>query len=191
MEHFYDILKIVSEDLIIGRVYLGQYPNGIRQFTFAMSRAYGIENMTVLDHRTLYQSGTAPSKEQLAGLWEMRAVANAANTGVVAYLKFDLKPDGRLEARYRFMGLLEGLVEPVFAPSHFQLNDFTAFHDEIRVVGDDFMVGKYTTAAPPALQELFGPNSLGLFHLDTSSGGTQQFSLYYSLRRSQDAGYCQ
>ena len=48
------------------------------------------------------------------------------------------------------------------------------------------MVGKYTTAAPPALQELFGPNSLGLFHLDTSSGGTQQFSLYYSLRRSQN-----
>ena len=183
---YYDILKIVSEDLIIGRVYLGQYPNGIRQFTFAMSRAYGIENMSVLDHRTLYQSSTAPTKEQLAGLWEMRAVANAANTGVVAYLKFDLKPDGRLEARYRFMGLLEGLVEPVFAPSHFQLNDFTSFHDEIRVVGEDLMVGKYTTAAPPALQDLFGPNSLGLFHLDTSSGGTQQFSLYYSLRRSQE-----
>ena len=151
-----------------------------------MSRSYSIENMTVLDHRTLYQSSTAPSKEQLAGLWEMRAVANAANTGVVAYLKFDVKPDGRLEARYRFMGLLEGLVEPVLAPSHFQLNDFTSFHDEIRVVSDDFMVGRYTTAAPPALQELFGPNSLGLFHLDTSSGGTQQFSLYYSLRRSQN-----
>lgn len=182
---YYDILKVVSEDLIIGRVYLGEYPNGIRQFTFAMSRAYGVESMSVLDHQALYQSGAAPTKEQLAGLWEMRAVANAANTGVVAYLKFDLKPDGRLEARYRFMGLLEGLVEPVFAPGHFQLNDFTTFHDEIRVIANDLMVGKYTTAAPPALQELFGPNSLGLFHLDSSSGGTPQFSLYYSLKRSQ------
>ncbi len=184
---FYDILKIVNEDLIIGRVYLGEFPNGLRQFTFAMSRVYGLENMTVLDHRSLYQDGKAPTREELSGLWEMRAVANAANTGVVGYLKFDLKPDGRLEARYRFLGLLEGLVEPVFAADHFQLNDFTQFHDEIRVVGKDFLVGKYTTMSPPALHELFGPNSLGLFHLDTSIGGTRQFSLYYTLRRSEMA----
>jgi cholesterol oxidase len=182
---YYDIFKIVNEDLLIGRVYLGQYPNGVRLFTFPMSRAYGLDHMSVLDHRSLYLSGAAPTKEQLEGLWEMRAISNAANTGTVAYLKFDLKPDGRLEARYRFMGLLEGIVEPVFGQDHFQLNDFTHFHDEIRVVGKDFMVGKYTTMAPPALRELFGPNSLGLFHQDTSSGGTPQFSLFYTLRRSQ------
>ena len=39
-------------------------------------------------------------------------VSNANNTGVVAYLKFDHKPDGRLEARYQFLGLMEGLSEP-------------------------------------------------------------------------------
>jgi cholesterol oxidase len=185
---YYDILKIVNEDLIIGRPYLGEFPNGVRLFTFAMSRAYGLDQMTVLDHRALYTGGAAPTKEQLNGLWEMHAVANATDTGTIAYLKFDLKPDGRLEARYRFMGLLEGLVEPVFAPGHFQLNDFTRFHDEIRVVGKDFMVGKYTTASPPVLQEIFGPQSLGLFHQETSSGGTPQFSLYYTLRRSQLTG---
>ena len=182
---FYDILKIINDDLIVGRVYLGEFPNGARQFSFAMSRAYGLENMTVLDHRSLYQTGQAPTPEQLAGLWEMRAVANAANTGVIGYLKFDLMADGRLEARYRFLGLLEGHAEPVFAGDHFQLNDFTRFHDEIRVVGSRFMVGKYTTASPPAVPALFGPHSLGLFHQDTSAGGTPQFSFYYTLTRSE------
>ena len=123
---------MVNEDLLIGRVYLGEYPHGIRLFTFPMTRIYGLDNMTVDDHRALYQSSRAPKKEQLAGLWEMRMVANATNTGTVAYLKFDLKPDGRPEARYRFLGLLGGLVEPVFAQDHFQLNDFTPFHDDIR-----------------------------------------------------------
>jgi hypothetical protein len=181
---FYDIFKVISDDLLIGRVYLGAYPHGRRLFTFAMTRVYGLDNMTVSDHQTLYQRSPAPTKEQLAGLWEMRAIANAAATGVVAYLKFDVKPDGRIEARYRFLGLLEGMVDPVFTPEHFQLNDFTPFHDEIRYVGDDFLVGKYTTASPPALLDLFGPDSLGLFHLETSSGGSAQFSFYYTLRRS-------
>ncbi len=27
---FYDVFKIINEDLLIGRVYLGAYPNGIR-----------------------------------------------------------------------------------------------------------------------------------------------------------------
>jgi cholesterol oxidase len=182
---FYDIFKVVSDDLLIGRVYLGVYPHGRRQFTFPMTRSYSLDNMTVSDHQTLYQRSPAPTKEQLAGLWEMRAIANAAATGIVAYLKFDVKPDGRVEARYRFLGLLEGIVEPVFTPDHFQLNDFTPFHDEIRYVGDDFLVGKYTTGSPPALMELFGPNSLGLFHLETGSGGSPQFSFYYTLRRGK------
>lgn len=182
---FYDIFKVINEDLLIGRVYLGPFPGGRRLFTFPMTRAYSLDNLTVDDHHTFYQSAPAPTKEQLAGLWEMRAVANAGDTGVVAYLKFDPKPDGRLEVRYRFMGLLEGMVEPVFAPDHFQMNDFTPFHDEIRYVSKDFMVGKYTAASPPGLWQLFGPGSLGLFHQETSMGGSPQFSFYYTLRRSQ------
>jgi hypothetical protein len=103
----------------------------------------------------------------------------------VAYLKFDLQPDGRLEARYRFLGLLEGMVEPVFAQDHFQMNDFTPFHDEIRFVERDFMVGKYLTDPLPGYLELFGPDSLGLFHRETGPGGSPRFSFYYTLRRSQ------
>ena len=182
---FYDIFKVINQDLLIGRVYFGSYPNGVRMFTFPMTRVYGLSNMTVADHDLLYQRSPAPTAQQLNGLWEMQVIANASDTGVVAYLKFDLKPDGRLEARYRFLGLIEGLVEPVLGHDHFQLNDFTSFHDEIRYVDKEFLVGRYTTASPPGLSDLFGPNSLGLFHLEKSSGGTDQFSFLYTLTRSR------
>jgi cholesterol oxidase len=182
---FFDIFKVINDDLLIGRVYLGPFPKGRRLFTFPMTRVYTLNSLTVDDHRALYQSAPAPTREQLAGLWEMRAVANARDTGVVAYLKFDPKPDGRLESRYRFLGLLEGMSEPVFAQDHFQMNDFTPFHDEIRYVEKDFMVGKYLTASLPGFMDFFGPDSLGLFHLENSPGGAPQFSFYYTLRRSQ------
>ncbi len=181
---FYDIFKVVNHDLLIGRVYVGEFPHGVRLFTFPMARVYSLEAMTAADHELLYQRSAAPPAVQLAGVWEMRAVSNASDTGVIAYLKFDLKPDGRLEARYRFFGLFEGLVEPVLGGDHFQLNDFTPFHDEIRAVDEDFMVGRYTTASPAVLDELFGPGSLGLFHLDRNAGGGEQFSFYYTLTRS-------
>ncbi len=182
---FYDIFKVIDHDLLIGRVYLGNYPNGTRMFTFPMTRVYGLDHMTTADHDTLYQRSSAPTPSQLAGVWEMRAVANATDTGVAAYLEFDLKPDGRIEAHYNFMGLLEGLVHPVLGQDHFELDDFTPFHDEIRVVAPDFMVGKYVTATPPGLADLFGPGGLGIFQVTTGSNGQSQFGFDYTLTRSQ------
>ena len=76
----------------------------------------------------------------------MDMVSNANHAGGIAYLQFSNKPDGRFEARYQLMGLMEGLVVPSFLKDHFQLNDFTPFHDEIRKVSADFLVGKYVTA---------------------------------------------
>ena len=52
---FYDIFKIINNDLLIGRVYLGEYPHGTRVFTFPMSRRYGFGDMTVDDHAALYR----------------------------------------------------------------------------------------------------------------------------------------
>src|SRR5579863_4796057 len=181
---FYDVFKVVNQNLLIGRVYLGEYPNGTRMFTFPMTRVYGLDNMTTADHDLLYQRSPAPTPQQLAGLWEMRTVANATDTGVVAYLQFSLKPDGRIEAHYNFLGLLEGLVQPVLGQDHFELQDFTPFHDEIRYISDDFMVGKYVTSTPPSLANLFGPTSLGIFQVSTGSSGQPQFGFDYTLTRS-------
>jgi hypothetical protein len=62
------------------------------------------------------------------------------------------------------------------------LNDFTPFHDEIRKVADDFLVGKYVTPLPPAVAALTGNSSLGIFH--TESDGS--FGFYYTLTRAAE-----
>ena len=179
---FYDIFKVINEDLLIGRVYLGEYPNGARQVTFAMTRRYSFDQMTVDDHAALFAAGAAPSAAELEGVWRMDAISNANHAGGIAYLRCANKPDGRLEASYELMGLMEGLVVPSFLKDHFQLNDFTPLHDEIRKAGADFLVGKYVAPLPSALVPLFGSSSLGLFH--SEAGGA--FGFYYTLTRTAD-----
>ncbi|HQR32889.1 MAG TPA: GMC family oxidoreductase [Blastocatellia bacterium] len=181
---FYDVFKVINDDLLIGRVYLGRYPKGVRLFTFPMVRSYGLDQMTISDHKAIWDSAALPTKEQLAGLWEMRMVSNANNTGVVAYLKFDHKPDGRLEARYQFLGLIEGLADPTFGQEHFRMDDFTSFHDEIRFVNNDMLIGQYFTDARPPLLPLFGQDSLGIFQREQEADGDVRFGFKYWLSRS-------
>ena len=179
---FYDILKVINDDLIIGRVYLGEYPNGARVFTFSMTRKYGFAQMTVADHDALYAAGTVPTKETLNGAWRMDMVSNNNHLASAAYLGFELKPDGRLASHYQLMGLIEGLVLPSFTQDHFQLNDFTPFHDEIRQVDSDFMVGRYITGIVPDLSTIWNGADLGILH---SKPGTREFGFYYTLTRAE------
>jgi len=177
---FYDIFKVINQDLLIGRVYLGEYPNGIRQFTFPMTRKYSFEQMTVNDHAALYAAGAVPTAQDLQGVWRMDVISNANHATGAAYLSFDSNPDGTFQASYLLMGLMEGLVMPSFLKDHFQLNDFTPFHDEIRKVTSDFLVGKYVTNIPAAAAALTDDLSLGIIRSD--SGGN--FGFYYMLTRT-------
>ncbi len=176
---FYDVFKIINEDLMIGRVYLGEYPNGTRLFTFPMARRYAFSNMTVADHAALFGAGGAPTAASLNGVWRMDTISNANEAVGVAYLQFQNKADGTFKASYQLMGLMEGLVTPTFLQNHFQLTDFSVFHDEIRTVTADFLVGKYVTQLPPAVSQMVSNSSLGLFHTD--AGG--KFGFYYTLTR--------
>ncbi|MCP5109864.1 MAG: hypothetical protein GY953_03420, partial [bacterium] len=183
-EGYYDIFKVINENLLIGRVYLGNYPRGIRLFTFAMTREYGFNSMTVDDHRRLWAGSAVPAKQELDGVWRMDSISNANQAGSIAYLQFNHKPDGRLESRYQLLGLVEGLVTPSFTSNHFQLHDFTPFHDEIRKVDDNLMVGKYVMPLPPGAEALFPAASLGLLHTEETDAGGKRFGLYYLLTRS-------
>src|SRR5712692_9119063 len=145
-----------------------------------MTRKYGFTEMSVADHDALYGAGTLPTKEALNGVWRMDIVSNNNQLGSVAFLEFDLKPDGRLESHYQLMGLFEGLVIPSFAQEHFQLNDFTPFHDEVRQVDSNFMVGRYITGILPDLSVLMNGADLGILH---SRPGTREFGFYYTLTR--------
>jgi cholesterol oxidase len=177
---FYDVFKIIDEDLLIGRAYLGEYPSGARLFTFPMLRSYSFAQMTVSDHAALYAGGTEPAPSDLNGVWRMDVISNANHAAGIAYLEFVSRPDGTLQANFQLMGLMEGLVVPTFARDHFQLNDFTPFHDEIRKVSADFLVGKYVAPLPAPLASLLGNSSLGMFHTEADG----QFGFYYMLTRA-------
>jgi cholesterol oxidase len=177
---FYDLLKVINDDLLLGRAYLGHYPNGTRLFSFPMSRRYSFADMTVDDHAALYAAGSDPASADLDGVWRMDVISNANHANGIAYLQFQNLPDGRFVANYQLMGLMEGLVAPSFLKDHFQLNDFTPFHDEIRKVTPDFLVGKYVTQLPAAVAPLVSNSTLGLFH--TEAGG--EFGFYYMLTRA-------
>ncbi len=179
---YYDVFKVINENLLIGRVYFGTFPRGLRLFTFPMTRVYGFDRMTVEDHRQLWDQAAVPSKDDLDGVWRMDAISNANHAGNLAYLKFDLKPDGRLEARYQLLGLIEGLVTPSFVANHFQLHDFTPFHDEIRKLDADLMIGKYVMTLPPGAAALIPATSLGVLHAEEADGG-KRFGFYYLLTR--------
>ncbi len=180
---FYDVFKLINRDLLIGRVYLGEFPHGVRLFTFPMTRVYSLAQMMVSDHQRLWESGTVPTKEILHGSWRMDVISNANQAGGLAYLAFDHKPDGRLEARYQLMGLIEGMIMPSFAADHFRCTDFTPFRDEIRQVSTDYLVGKYVTDLPPEAAPLFVPGSLGLFHVEETQG-RRSLGFYYTLTRA-------
>jgi hypothetical protein len=177
---FYDVFKVIDEDCLIGRVYLGEYPNGARLFTFPMLRTYSFAQMTVSDHAALYAGGTAPTPFDLNGLWRMDVISNANHAAGIAYLEFISRPDGSFQANFQLVGLLEGLVIPSFAQDHFQLNDFTPFHDEIRKVSADFLVGRYVAPLAAPLESLLGNSSLGLFHTEANG----EFGFYYMLTRA-------
>jgi cholesterol oxidase len=178
---FYDIFKLINNDLLIGRVYLGEYPNGLRQFTFPMTRRYNFDQMTVADHQAMYNSPTAksPSQADVEGVWRMDCISNANHAAAVAYLKFNTKADGSFTASYQLLGLMEGLVVPKFLQGHFQLTDFSPFHDEIRKITTDLMLGQYMAPLPAPLAALLDNSSLGLFHAKNG-----QFGFYYMLTRT-------
>ena len=178
---FYDLLKVIDEGLVIGKVFMGlPYPNGTELFTFSMVREYTFDEMTVDDHRELYDRAAVPSDPKtLEGTWNMTVVANSNHREDVAQLSFDAKPDGKIQAHYVLMRTIQGESRTELGPDELRMDDFTPLHDEIRAIDANYMLGKWITdqRAP------FGPFSAGLLQAEPAGAGQSRFGFYYTLRR--------
>jgi len=180
---FHDLIKAINENLLIGKVFMGlPYPHGTEVFTFTMVREYSFDEMTVEDHRALFDGvGVAPGLEPLAGTWAMNVVANSSQRADAAQLHFDVKPGGRIEARYLLMRTLEGQSRTEMKQDQLVMHDFTPLHDEIRALDANYMIGKWITGERKA----FGPFSLGLLQAEAAGDGKTRFGFYYTLKRSE------
>jgi len=180
---FYDVIKVINDKLLIGKVFIGlPYPGGLELFTFSMVREYAFDEMTVEDHRELYDGvGVAPDPASLKGTWNLRALANSNHRADAAQLSFDVKPDGKVEARYLFLRTIQGQSRTEMGPDQLRLTDFTPLHDEIRALDANYMLGKWITD-----QRLpFGPFSVGLLQVEPAGPGRSRFGFYYTLRRAE------
>lgn len=179
-ERFYDLLKFVDKDTILGKAFAGlDPPRGEHLLTFSMARRYGVDYMTQDDFRAIFSTKCRkPDKEEVVGKWEGRLIADSAHSPVMFRFRYYLD-QGELKCDYNFADALPGTSRIKFTPQTMEMFDLTGqlIHDEIRMVREDFMLGKYQTVASPIF-ELFPKGPAGFVMAD---GSTE--SLPYTLRR--------
>ena len=183
-EHiFYDVMKLVSPDLILYRGYTGRFPDGKRGLTAPLMRRYTFAQMGTADHTMLLGGGSIPTEEDMLGAWQLDAIANSNQLTSVARLQFDRGAEGRLHSVCDTTAVRQDLVLPAFVAEHFQGDAFPALQAEIRKVDGEYLVGRWSTDLSGPYAKLLVAGSPGLFHVEKPRGGPRRFTLYYVLRR--------
>ncbi len=143
----YDLLKMVDENTIIGKAFLGSFGRGVELFNFSMSRIYDVDFMTEDDLLTLFRSDEfshKPKEEELAGVWEGMLVSDSAITPRSQLFYFNYE-DGELDMRYSFANILQGRSDVRITDSLFRPDDQTPLYDELRIVTPNLAVGRWVT----------------------------------------------
>ena len=144
----YDILKMVDEDNILGKAFLGSFGSGQLLFDFSMSREYDISFMGEDDLATLFyndQYSRTPTKDEMVGQWEGVLVSDSFITPRSQIFEFDYDGSGEYQMYYNFSNLIRGYSEVSVNDALFRFDDFTPFHDELRMIRPDFVVGKWVS----------------------------------------------
>jgi choline dehydrogenase-like flavoprotein len=143
----YDLLKMIDENTIIGKAFLGSFGRGIELFNFSMSRVYDVDFMTEGDLLTIFRSDELshkPTEEELAGVWEGMLVSDSAITPRSQLFYFNYE-DGEIDMRYSFANILQGRSDVRITDSLFRLDDQTPLYDELRIVTPNLAVGRWVT----------------------------------------------
>jgi hypothetical protein len=188
---FYDVLKIVDENTILGKAFFGKPTRGREMLTFSMSRKYPFEFMTEEDHEVLYSNMKKPTLQSMVGIWQGRLVSDSTWSDPVFRFKYyfdSSKEDGStmttasstLKNDYVFGDVLAGTAVVNDKEDHVEMQDETGgiFHDEIRQVNDDILIGKYYSQQNFLFRWL--PTGLSFLHIDKTKPSVY---LPYILRR--------
>ena len=172
---------MVDIDTIIGKAFVGIPPLGRHILTFSMSRKYNVDFMTEQDHETIYQQyARAPTPDEIIGRWTGRLVSDSAVTPVVQVFTYTYDIIGKLRMDYVFGNLLRGTSRVVLTPQQMNMYDYTHWHDEVRMVREDFMIGKW--CSPWTEKPLnFSPSFLR--SRMPAKDGKKRFCLRFTLKR--------
>jgi choline dehydrogenase-like flavoprotein len=164
---FYDVLKIVDKDTILGKAFFITPTPGREMLTFSMSRKYPFEFMDEEDHEMVYKSMKKPTLESMVGVWKGQLVSDSAWTEPVFTFRYYFDDEKKLKNDYLFGRLLAGTAKVEEKEDHLEMYDITGnFHDELRQVNEDTVIGKYYSA--PNFVNTWLPPGLSFIHVDYS-----------------------
>jgi hypothetical protein len=175
---FYDLLLPVTEDLAVGKAFLGRFPYGIETLTFGLTCRYGFDFLSPTDHARLWDDGEVPEPEAIARAWNVRLVSNAGLSDPLFEFQFE-NTEHAVDGQYEVLDTAGGDVRIDFDEEQMEMFDFSNWHDEIRQITDDYMIGKYCqteTQLLPAPED----GSLGHLHAETEAGD-DRLCLYYVM----------
>jgi choline dehydrogenase-like flavoprotein len=155
---FYDFLKIVDNDTILGEAFVGlDPPKGAHLLSFSMSRKYKIDFMTQDDFQAIFATKSRrPDPEEVLGLWEGRLISDSALSPVAFRFRYSKDSQGQLTCNYVFGNFLPGTSIVKLGEKELKMFDFTGglLHDDIRMLRKDVMLGKYESVAVSILNML-------------------------------------
>lgn len=176
---FFDVLKFVDKDTILGKAFFGDPEDGIEILTFSMTRKYPFEFMDEQDHMTLYNKMEKPKLEDMVGVWDGYLVSDSSWSPPVFRFKYFFDSEGKLKNHYTFGRILTGVATIKDNPDHVRMDDeFELFHDEIRQVNKDILIGKYISPSNELLNLI--PTNITFLHSDSQRSRTY---LPYVLKR--------
>jgi len=167
---FYDVLKIVDQNTILGKAFLGRPNHGREILTFCMSRKYPLEFMTEEDHEMLYNNSMRkPTLDQVVGIWEGHLVSDSTLTDPVFRFRYYFDQTEKvLKNEYLLGGLLAGVAIVHEKGDCLQMQDISGvFSSDIRQVKGNIMIGKHYSETKYALRWLT-PEALSFLHIDMS-----------------------
>ena len=166
---FYDVLKIVDENTILGKAFFGK-PRPRREIlTFSMARKYPFEFMTEEDHDMLYSKMDKPKLNEMEGIWEGQLISDSMWTNPVFRFRYYFDENRKvLKNDYVFGGVLAGTATVHEKKDHLEMQDVTGvFHDEIRMVNNNIIIGKYYSR-PDFVFRWLPSEGLSFLHIDSS-----------------------
>lgn len=124
---FCDVLKIVNEDTIIGKAYVGDPNLGREIMTFSMSRKYPFEFMTEADHEMLYKKMKKPNVDAIIGIWEGQLVSDSPWSDPIFQFRYYFGDLNRktLKNDYVFGNTLAGTADVIDKGDRLEMQDAT------------------------------------------------------------------
>jgi choline dehydrogenase-like flavoprotein len=164
---FYDVLKIIDKDTILGKAFFGTPTPGKEMLTFSMSRKYPFEFMDEEDHTMLYNMMKKPTLETMLGIWEGQLISDSSWTDPVFRFRYYFDDNRTLKNDYLFGRIIAGTARVEEKEDHLEMYDVTgSFHDELRQVNKDIIIGKYYSS--PNFLYRWLPQGLSFIHVDES-----------------------